>query len=238
MTSTWMGARVRTRLWCCLWICLAWFVVSTVAITRSELISKLLVNYDDSVRPFGGTRPVPVYLSYRLSLLYGVSSADESFQVDFFVTERWNDPRLVFNSTEFYLPYGDPLRLPTSSIWKPDTYFFNAIKCTITDTVLQLDTNGNGDVTYTRHSTCTFYTPFDLRSFPFDSQSLSITRMSFAYDYQGLEVSLVSICITVSVPNSSCYVLFSSHTFQIYSKLTLVTYCIPFRFFHLIVTLS
>ena len=128
-------------------------------------------------------------VNYRIDLLYAVSSADETFALNFFMSERWIDPRLQFNSSQFPLPSGDILRLPTDTPWKPDTYFFNSIRCTVSDSLLKLDPTGTGLVTWTRHQTCTFYTPFDLLQFPFDSQALPIERLSFFYN--STELSLV-----------------------------------------------
>ena len=97
---------------------------------RLDLLKTLLPStYDDSLRPLIGTgQPVVVYLNFRVDLLYAVSSADETFALDFFMTERWVDARLAFNTSTFSLPYGDSLRLPLTGPWKPDTYFFNAIR--------------------------------------------------------------------------------------------------------------
>ena len=151
---------------------------------RTALLATLFTStYDNSLRPLVGTgRAVVVSVNYRIDLLYAVSSADETYAVNFFLSERWVDPRLQFNNSAFSLPSGDILRLPTDSPWKPDTYFFNSIRCSVSDSLLKLDPTGSGLVTWTRHQTCTFYAPFDLQQFPFDSQALPIERLSFFYN--------------------------------------------------------
>ena len=151
---------------------------------RTALLSSLFnANYDNSLRPLVGTgAPVVVSVNYRIDLLYAVSSADETFGLNLFMSERWIDPRLQFNSSAFPLLSGDILRLASDSPWKPDTYFFNSIRCTVSDSLLKLDPAGTGLVTWTRHQTCTFYTPFDLLQFPFDSQAFPIKRLSFFYN--------------------------------------------------------
>ena len=158
---------------------------------RTALLQSLFTSsYDNSLRPLVGTgRPVVVQVNYRIDLLYGVSSADETFALNLFMTEKWVDPRLQFSRSSFALSMGDILRVPLDSAWKPDTYFFNSIRCTGSDSLLKLDPTGSGLVTWTRHQTCTFYTPFDLQQFPFDSQQFPIKRLSFAYN--STELSLV-----------------------------------------------
>ena len=158
---------------------------------RLDLLARLLPSsYDDSLRPLLGTgQPVVVSVNFRIDLLYAVSSSDETFALDLFMTERWTDPRLSFNASAFSLPYGDSLRLPLTGPWKPDTYFFNAIRCVVSDSLLKLDSGGSGLVTWTRHQSCTFYTPFDLQQFPFDAQQLPLKRLSFFYN--STELALV-----------------------------------------------
>ena len=162
---------------------------------RLNLLAQLLPSsYDDSLRPLlGSGEAVVVYVNFRVDLLYAVSSSDETFALDFFMTERWTDPRLSFNASAFALPYGDSLRLPLTGPWKPDTYFFNAIRCTVSDSLLKLDSSGSGQVTWTRHQSCTFYTPFDLQSFPFDSQAFPIKRLSFFYNSTELRLVYSSL---------------------------------------------
>ena len=169
----------------------AWLSSAGAQTGRTALLASLFnANYDNSLRPLVGTgRPVAVAVNYRIDLLYGVSSADETFALDFFMSERWVDPRLQFNSSRFPLPSGDILRLPSDSPWRPDTYFFNSIRCAVSDSLLKLDPAGSGLVTWTRHQTCTFYTPFDLQQFPFDSQALPIQRLSFFYNSTELALS-------------------------------------------------
>ena len=62
-------------------------------------------------------------------------------------------------------------------------------QCVVSDSLLKLDPAGSGTVTWTRHQSCTFYTPFDLQQFPFDSQSFPMQRLSFFYNSS--ELSLV-----------------------------------------------
>ena len=133
-----------------------------------------------------------MYTSFRLNLLYAVSSKDETFALDMFVREQWNDPRLAFSPTMWNSDVDGPLRIPTTRAWKPDTFFYNAIATSITDSLLIL--TPTGDLSYTRHYTCTFHISFDLTAFPFDSQTFNIERLSFAYSYLELDLVPMSPC--------------------------------------------
>lgn len=69
-----------------------------------------------------------------------------------------------------------------TSIWKPDTFFYNAVSCSpANDQILSLDPSGSGNVTWMRHQSCNFHSEFDLKAFPFDSQVLDLQRISFGY---------------------------------------------------------
>lgn len=120
-----------------------------------------------------------VDVQFRVNLLYSVDSKNEQYSLDFFVRELWDDPRLQFDSALWPDSLGS-LRVPTTkSIWKPDTFFLNAVSCTTSDNLLTL--NSTGRLNWSRHQTCVFKADFDLLKFPFDSQTFSIKRVSYAY---------------------------------------------------------
>jgi len=121
-----------------------------------------------------------------------VNSKDETFALDFFVREVWTDPRLTFDDKLWPESMGALRIPPTQRIWRPDTFFLNAISCATSDALLTLTSNGT--LTWSRHMTCTFHTDFDLRQFPFDSQTLSLQRLSYAYTANELIVQLANSC--------------------------------------------
>ena len=140
----------------------------------------LTANYDASLRPgFNTTQATVVDVQFRVNLLYAVDSKNEQYSLDFFVREIWRDERLQFDAA-FWPESLGALRVPASKvIWKPDTFFLNAVSCTSSDNLLTLDPSGR--LNWSRHQTCVFKADFDLIDFPFDSQVFSIKRVSYAY---------------------------------------------------------
>lgn len=120
-----------------------------------------------------------VDVQFRVNLLYSVDSKNEQYSLDFFVRELWTDNRLSFDPLMWPDALG-ALRIPTTkSIWKPDTFFLNAVSCSTSDNLLTLTPAGR--LNWSRHQTCVFKADFDLISFPFDSQTFSLKRVSYAY---------------------------------------------------------
>lgn len=155
----------------------------TQDLQRASLLSKLLQSYDVNVRPYPvDMGPTPVQVQYRLNLLFNIDSKQETWTADLYINEKWIDSRLKFNSTTDWPAGNGELRLNPASVWKPDTFFYNAVSCSAaTDQIMSLDPNGSGSVVWARHQSCNFHSEFDLKSFPFDSQVLELQRISFGY---------------------------------------------------------
>lgn len=163
-------------------LCLTFFC-AVLAQPERRALQKLLFNphYDPQTRPFFNTsKPVVVEVQYRINSLYDVDSKNENFRVDLWVNEWWLDPRLAYDGNRWKDALEDgKLRVPNGLPWKPDTFFFNALSCTTNDQVILLDPIGR--LLWSRHQVCTFRSDFDLRLFPFDTQSLYFGRQSYSY---------------------------------------------------------
>ena len=106
-------------------------------------------------------------MQYRINLLYSVDSKNEQYSLDFFVREKWFDERLPFDASLWPDSLG-ALRVPSKwAIWRPDTFFLNAVSCSTSDNLLTL--NATGWLNWSRHQTCVFKADFDLVKFPFES---------------------------------------------------------------------
>jgi hypothetical protein len=110
---------------------------------------------------------VTIDVQFRINLLYAVDSKNEQFSLDFFVRELWTDERLAFDARLWPDSLG-ALRIPASRpIWRPDTFFQNAVSCASSDNLLTL--NATGKLNWSRHQTCVFNADFNLLEFPFES---------------------------------------------------------------------
>lgn len=173
---------------------------SALSAAKALIFSRLFAVYDPDTRPYfnqslnGASIPVSVTTQFRINLLYAVSSRDEQFNVDLFVSEQWLDPRLAFPPAMWDTANYGALRVPVSRPWKPDTFFYNALSCTTSDQLLTLVASGT--LTWTRHLTCTIHDSFALQQFPFDSQTLPLLRLSFAYNMNELMLYAASPCFS------------------------------------------
>ena len=161
----------------------------------SELWPTLFSNpnatYDAQLRPNLGTgQPVVINTALRINLLFNVDSKEETFQMDLFVHEYWNDPRLQYDSAQW--PLTNTLRVPSKyTPWLPDTFFFNAVKCLpVTDSSLTLSPDGT--LLWSRHQSCTFHSSFNLLDFPFDKQTIAVRRTSFSYTTSELTLKFLT----------------------------------------------
>jgi hypothetical protein len=121
---------------------------------------------------------VIIDVQFRVNLLYAVDSKNEQYSLDFFVRELWTDERLQFDPSWWPDSLG-ALRVPTSSssraLWKPDTFFLNAVSCTTSDNLLTL--NSTGRLNWSRHQQCIFKADFNLINFPFESEKAAQRRI-------------------------------------------------------------
>lgn len=167
---------------------------------KSAIFAQIFSGYDNDTRPLfnttdpttGGTNPVIINTQFRVNLLYSVSSRDEQFNIDLFVTETWLDERLIFDQSMWDPSLLGALRVPLTKPWKPDTFFYNALSCVTSDQLLTLTYEGK--MSWTRHLTCSVHDAFSLSNFPFDSQSLPLTRLSFAYNMNELSIVHTDPC--------------------------------------------
>jgi hypothetical protein len=119
--------------------------------------------------PYAGRQPVDVSIGLFVTNLAVVEEAREQFEAEGYLTLEWRDPRLA-------LP--DAARVPShirrfspSDLWTPPLETSNLISHRAGNTLLEVDDAGN--VRYVERSDTVVSNPYSLRSFPFDSQTLS-----------------------------------------------------------------
>jgi gamma-aminobutyric acid receptor subunit beta len=106
-----------------------------------------------------------------------VASIDDStqtFHADFFVIQRWRDPRLSFQSSSV----SGALRIvPASDVWQPDLEILNQrfLRAALPE---QVRVSPDGSVLYRQRYQGTLASPLDLESFPFDRQELWVRVVS------------------------------------------------------------
>ncbi|XP_063224796.1 uncharacterized protein LOC134532308 [Bacillus rossius redtenbacheri] len=138
--------------------------------------------YDKRIRPLFGGPPVKITANMVVKSMGSVSDTDESYTMDIYFRQVWQDPRLTFS-----LPGRDMLSftwLFMGLIWKPDTYFMNGKKShlhriTVPNTFFRL--RKDGFITYSMRLTVQASCPMHLRRFPLDSQKCPLFISSYGY---------------------------------------------------------
>lgn len=128
-------------------------------------------------RPNTGNKPTEIGLGVFLIDIIDIEELNNSFKADITVDLSWMDPRLARASLGKSL-HG--CRLELRDIWHP-----NAQAISLRDKpkfwFKELTVNDDGKVVYYLRAQAKFTSRFDLREFPFDTQSLIMKFVSFDY---------------------------------------------------------
>ncbi|KAI9004003.1 neurotransmitter-gated ion-channel ligand-binding domain-containing protein [Hyaloraphidium curvatum] len=161
----------------------------------AELINVLTgpgSGYDASTRPgFGGPRD-EITVRLDINNLYAVDPFTSTFTMDLSMKLWWTDPRLVAPPGEFPPSNGSEYRFlgsmelgngigPSHTVWTPDIYFVNEVTVELLDDIIKVQPE-TGAVFWARHMLADLTDLFDLASFPFDRQNLTMDIGSYSYN--------------------------------------------------------
>ncbi|EDO35410.1 predicted protein, partial [Nematostella vectensis] len=159
---------------------------------NSTLVLKnLLEGYDRRIRPGSKGEPVVVYVDMYVSNIWAMQEMNMDFTIDIYLRQYWRDERLQF---ETQTP-GAMLTLSSDinkQIWVPSTYFLATKKAYFHDVTTDnylLQVKPDGSLFYSIRLTITTSCRLDLRDFPHDTQSCSLSLES--YGYQSTDVLYV-----------------------------------------------
>ena len=146
-------------------------------------------------RPDPEGTPTPVQVGIFLVDLYAIDDVAQSFEVDFFVSVRWSDPRLAAEP-------GGVATYDPDEIWTPEPGLLNARSVTTTANEVTVDADGLCRYAARHQGKLSFRS--DLHDFPLDRQALAIKiyipqRVGSVILENDPEVS--AILDEVSVPN-------------------------------------
>jgi hypothetical protein len=140
----------------------------------------------DFGRPDPEGVPTKVYVGYYLIDLISIDDVNQSFEADFYVMARWNDPRLaITNPSEV-----QTLRnFDINEIWHPQTYIINQRRLSRQfENFFRVDQAGNA--LYVQRLIGELSSPLYLKDFPFDKQKLKVQMVSFRYGPEEIEFVL------------------------------------------------
>lgn len=128
-------------------------------------------------RPDTG-RPTQVAVGLFLRDLEEINLERETFEASAYLTLTWKDPRLAFTPGP-----GEPAKrvYNPNAIWSPDPFFVNAMGHPSLEEP-EVEVLPDGTAEYRAMVDGTFFAPYNLRRYPFDTQELRLEIRSEDYD--------------------------------------------------------
>ena len=136
-----------------------------------------------------------VKVNFFINAIRAVDSATGAYDIDFTLDFHWLDPALVAQAVE---------QVDPATLWNPYLDLVNSQNFKILTQHYQNSLEPGANVRLTYHVTGTFFTPFDLRKFPFDEQIFSIAMESAEYDSDTILFDFVYL-LEPAVPTAQAY---------------------------------
>jgi hypothetical protein len=131
----------------------------------------------------GGKLPVPVGISLHINEIPEISDTRNQFQLDGYITTAWCDARATTDlggAETLQVLYGGAADQWIEEHWFPQLEFANKVGESFYQTQT-ISLRGNGSIEYSTRFQETLGSDFNLRKFPFDRQTLTITLQSFSW---------------------------------------------------------
>ncbi|CAF1107218.1 unnamed protein product [Adineta steineri] len=166
--------------------------------TEQQLIRKLLLYYEPSVRPVLKAQAiVTVLFRMEITQLFELEEKTQILTTNVRIEQKWFDENLSWNQTEHDGIRG--IRLPSQRIWLPDSYIYNAAFDLTSHAPAQAVVNGpyvmvyhTGEVVFPvlmkLRTTC----KVNIQYFPFDRQVCGLKFASWIYDISSIKYELVA----------------------------------------------
>ncbi|XP_078359562.1 gamma-aminobutyric acid receptor subunit beta-3-like [Oculina patagonica] len=153
----------------------------------SEILEIVFKNYDKRIRPFYGVQTLHVGLDMLILSFGEISETSMDFEVDLYLGQFWQDPRLAFGINRTIILGG----MACEKFWLPDTFFVNSIDTRIHRMVFankKIWINLiNGTMMLSARLVTKNSCKLDLRNFPLDQQTCHLAFESFSYEEKDLK---------------------------------------------------
>ncbi|MFY7697999.1 MAG: hypothetical protein ACOVQX_04170 [Legionella sp.] len=149
--------------------------VNAAVTEHTSQTNQLSLQPDPSIMPENIPKPLKVGVSLILNNLVYLDEKSGTFEADVDLTLSWNNPNLIFDpkvaGTTMMSFNEKETSKKLGTIWWPNISISNIEK--ILNNVPSLTISADGNATYVQRIKAAFKIHPDLRSFPFDSQSLT-----------------------------------------------------------------
>ena len=162
-----------------------------ISLYEQNLLTSLLTNYSTLTRPATSThRPVVVNFDLILNKIVKLDIREQVMVLNVKTLLRWYDPQLAWNMSEWNNT--NYLNIPASSVWVPDIMLLNTARDEskspgdMYKAKVQVDHKGQASwaASVTLKASCSI----DIKWFPFDSQSCTLTFGSQSYTRSRLDL--------------------------------------------------
>eukprot|EP00794_Sanderia_malayensis_P018873 gene18873-20773_t len=146
-------------------------------------LNKVIQEYDKKLRPHFLGPPVHVLTEVKVVSFGPVNEEKQEYNLDIVFRQWWKDDLLQGAVTQPVTMAIDPGDI----IWKPDTYFVNAVQSEfhdVTKTVMRLVLQPDGSIYYSSRISLTVTCQMDFSMFPLDTQKCPLYIETYSYTVQ------------------------------------------------------
>jgi hypothetical protein len=165
---------------------LTWTALSLLALASVAASTQAQQPAKRSLRtPPSVDQPTRVSIGFYVLNLGKINQTDETFDIAGTVTTSWVDKRLAFSPSE---AGENVVRYTPEQIWVPELTIVNSANLQ-RKTLIQLSVKPDGTVKLVEYIYVTVSSDFNLRRFPFDSQTAYVIWESLSSEVQPIELA-------------------------------------------------
>uniref|UniRef100_A0A4W5QD59 Cholinergic receptor, nicotinic, beta 5b n=1 Tax=Hucho hucho TaxID=62062 RepID=A0A4W5QD59_9TELE len=161
---------------------------------EERLVTHLLSpeRYNKLIRPaVNKSQQVTIHIQVSLAQLINVNEREQIMTTNCWLTQVWNDYRLVWDPEEY--EGIKKVRLPSQHIWLPDIVLYNNAdgnyEVSFYSNAL---VSNNGEVYWLPPAIYKSACKIEVRDFPFDQQNCTLKFRSWTYDHTEIDLILLS----------------------------------------------
>ena len=167
-------------------------MMGKISFYEQNLLSTLLASYSTSTRPATSThKAVAVMFELMVNKIVKFDIREQFLELNALILLRWYDPQLAWNMSEWNNT--DYLNVPISSLWVPDIMLYNtALEESKSPSDMyksKVLVNHIGQASWASSVTLKASCSIDIKWFPFDSQTCTLTFGSQSYSRSRLDLT-------------------------------------------------
>nr|WMV64441.1 GABA-gated anion channel LCCH3 subunit [Pardosa pseudoannulata] len=162
----------------------------------TDIIKRILVNYDIRLRPGFGGPPLYVGMDLHIASFDAISEVNMDYTITLYLNQYWIDERLAFSNESYEITLSGDF---AAKIWVPDTFFANdknSFLHDVTEKNKMVRLSSDGTIKYGMRFTTTLACMMDLHYYPLDSQNCTVEIESYGYTVQDVQMYWMKEAVT------------------------------------------